>query len=91
MTVVNSAEILRQFFCSSQISTGVASMRYSGSTMLSLRLAPHIILQCGPSPRNQQFLVTILISFDYCQIVVGLGIVPSLTVKGHLGLSLAYG
>ena len=40
-------------------------MRYSGSALLSLRLAPHIILQCGPSPRNQHSLVTILISLDY--------------------------
>ena len=84
------AELLPQFWVSPNlhvicISTDVASMRYSGSTMLSLRLAPHIILQCGLTPRNQHFLVTILI------LIVGLGIVRSLIVKGHFRLSRAYG
>ena len=85
--MVNSAEILRQFFGSSQISTGVASMHYSGSTMLNLRLAPQmwpISKKSTVFGHHSNFILLL-------SMVVGLGIVPSLTVKGHLGLSLAYG
>ena len=62
-------------------------MRYSGSTMLSLRLAPQMWhISKKSTVFGHHFNFTWLLSM-----VVGLGIITSLTVKEHLGLSLAYG